>query len=797
MRWRARSPTMRKRRTQPSRHGKLAGKRTSAAMRRSPYPRTRLFGRLKRVGMRPLVWIGAPAGAGKTTLISSYLEARNLVGLWYSLHAADGDPATFYGRLSQIVRTRFPRRRFSLPVPTPEYLPDFFAFTHHYFGLLGDQLAQPVVLVLDDYHELPPDSSMHAILAEGFSCLPRHIRAMIVSRDPPGPAFARLRVNGHMETLEWPDLRFTEKETAGLVRQLTRHSAAAGQVQLLQAQTDGWIAGLIILLAETGRTSDAKCAVATGYREILFDYFAGEIFNRLELGDQTVLLRCAVLEELTASMAVQLARDPGAGRTLDQLYRRHCFIDRSDARDPVYRWHALFREFLLARAAQTSSAEQRLQAHELAAGLLAAAGRNEEALDHYACAQAWPELIRTLLMLAPEWIRGGRHHALVRWIDIVPSALLEQTPWLIYWRATGELPFDLPASRKQHVHAFERFGVLESVQGQLMSWSGVVETFVFQWDDFTGVDPWIDWLEARFGPTSTFPTPDVEARAVLALFSALVFRRPDHPHIRRWFDRLAALTAATGDPRFRMQSLSTSIYYLLWCGRVAEAGILAERIRQSIEIPAGASPLSMHRKVIEALYAWHILDFGTAYQAIDEGLVLAAQTGVHLWKHQLLSQGVYAARSQGNLEKAEGYLEQVSALTCPDRRLDVSHLHYQRAGEAYLRGQFPAALEHVRTAKHLAVQLGTPFPEALCCQGMALVLQATGRYAEAQAENAEACRIGRAMNSDHLEFVSALIEAHGLLLTGTHPGHLHDLLNRALRLGRERGFVNFTFWHPE
>ena len=743
------------------------------------------------------MWIGGPAGAGKTTLISSYLAARNLPALWYPLHASDGDPATFFGRLTQIVRLRFPRRRFSLPLPTPEYLPDLFAFTHHYFQLLGEQLAQPLVLVLDDYHELSSESPMHALLAEGLSTLPRHIRAMVISRNSPAPAFARLQINGSMQALEWPDLRFTDKEIAGLIRHLTRHSAAPGQIRFLQTQTDGWVAGLIVLLADPTSSAEGKRSAATGYQRILFDYFAGEIFNRLESADQTVLLRCAILESLTAPMAVQLSQDAGAGRILDQLYRSHCFIDRSDARVPVYRWHALFREFLLARGTENADAEQRRQAHALAARLLEAAGRSEEAIDHYASAQTWPEFIRMLLALAPDWITGGRHRTLMRSIDIVPSTLLEQTPWLAFWRATAELPFDLPASRKQYIRAFELFSKDQAVPGQLMSWTGVIETFVFQWDDFTGVDPWIEWLEGHFEPTSVFPAPDVEARTVLAMFSVLMFRRPDHPHIKPWFDRLQALTQASNDPRFKMQSLSTSIYYLLWCGQNAEAGILAERIRQSISIPTGASPLAMHRKVVEALYAWHSLDFRSAYQLVDEGLTLAEQTGAQLFVHQLLSQGAYAASSEGNREKAETYLEKISALTRPERRLDVSHLHYLRAGEAYRCGQFPAALEHVRAALHLAVQLGAPFPQALCRQGMAFVLQATGRYDDAQTENAEAYRIGRAMRSDYLEFVSGLIEANGLLLSGAPLGDAQDVLKQALSRGRARDIVNFNFWHPE
>ncbi|MHB8550376.1 MAG: BTAD domain-containing putative transcriptional regulator [Acidiferrobacterales bacterium] len=776
---------------------RVSRKRPPAKARRETYPRTRLFARLEGANPHSLIWIMAPAGAGKTTLISSYFAARGVTGLWYTLHPGEGDPATFFGRLARVVQAQFPRRRFSLPVLTPEYLAGLSAFTHRYFALLCERLHQPVTFAIDDYQELPPESPVHTILAEGFSQLPPGFRAVIISRNPPPPAFARLHVNRCMEILRWPDLRLTEAETLGLIRHLARKSVPAAHARCLHEQTDGWVAGLILLLEDETRDRSTSELFGLHSRDTLFSFFAGEIFNRLDATEQTVLRRCALLEEMTAHMATQLSGEKAAEQILDQLYRRHCFVERREGPEPVYRWHALFRQFLLARDTEVSTSTERLQAHRVAAGLLEAAGQNDAAIDQYWRAQAWPELIRILIAQAPEWIANGRHRVLAQWIDAIPAALFEQTPALSYWHGVCLLPFDPLGSRSRFEHAFAQFAVENSLTGLLLSWSGAVETFLFLWDDFTGLDPWIAWLEARLPQMAAFPSPQVEARVTLAMFTALVFRRPDHPDLPAWLDRILRLSESSTDPQLRVLALFTAAFYLLWVGRLAEVGALVGRLNQSARHSRGAPVVTLHCKVVAATHAWFTAAFDSAFQAVDDGLAMAEETGAHLWDHRLLSQGVYAALSEGDVEKARTYLVRMSALAQPGHRLDQSHDHYQRACEAFLRSDHPAALEQARSAARLAAEMGTPFPEALCRLGLAQVLHAMGKHDDAQADLDQSRRIARAMNSDYLEFMADLIEVYGLLRTATDPVRVDHLLRRALHLGSERGYINFSFWHPE
>ena len=126
--------------------------------------RERLFDRLDQCRERPIVWISAPAGAGKTTLVSSYLDSRKLPCLWYQADEGDQDPAAFFYYLELAAQKATPRKRKSLPVFRPEYLGGLGAFTRKFFESLFDRLGPSFLLVFDNYQEIPADSEFQELM---------------------------------------------------------------------------------------------------------------------------------------------------------------------------------------------------------------------------------------------------------------------------------------------------------------------------------------------------------------------------------------------------------------------------------------------------------------------------------------------------------------------------------------------------------------------------------------------------------------------------------------------------------
>jgi len=397
-------------------------------------PRARLFRRLDAASRRSaLVWVSAPAGSGKTTLAASYLEYRRRACLWYQLDARDADPAAFFYYLREAAAQVGARRRGALPLLTPEYALGLEAYARHFFERLGARLPAAAWLVLDDYQELPETASIHALLPGAIGALPAGLRVLILSRARPPPAFARLLATGAITLVPGGELSLTEAETRALARTRTGKSVAAAASAALRARTGGWVAGTVLLLESTVPSEPAGRGVEILEQQILFDYFATEIFDRAPPAAQRLLLATALLPEVDAAAAEALTGERGAGDILADLLRRNYITLRLTGSVPRYRFHPLFREFLLVRAHQVVAAPQARAMAEQAADLLLAAGRPDEAAAILAREGSLEPLAALVRAHAPTLARQGRLASIEGWLRALPRAMVDADPWLSYW----------------------------------------------------------------------------------------------------------------------------------------------------------------------------------------------------------------------------------------------------------------------------------------------------------------------------------------------------------------------------
>lgn len=158
----------------------MAGKTASIAKITRPVlagssPRNRLFRLVDRARKRQVVWVSGPPGSGKTTLVSSYIAARRLPGLWYRLDEGDADPATFFHYLGLAARRAAPRIRRPFPTLTHDQHPAVSVFAQRYFESLFPRLQSGSVIVFDDYQKVPGDSAFHTMFRDGLSLLPSGI----------------------------------------------------------------------------------------------------------------------------------------------------------------------------------------------------------------------------------------------------------------------------------------------------------------------------------------------------------------------------------------------------------------------------------------------------------------------------------------------------------------------------------------------------------------------------------------------------------------------------------------------
>ncbi len=402
----------------------------------------------------------------------------------------DADIAAFFSYLGLAAKKAAPQKRKPLPLFTPEYLQGLSTFSLRYFENLFSRLKLPSILVLDNYQTVPAESLFHEVINQGISTIPDGIQVIVISRQDPPPALSRLRANGLMKMLGWDDLRLTLEETIGIVPLKAQEIRSKEVIGQLHQAADGWVAGLVLML-ESMKRGVAPHLIGKMAPEEIIDYFGNELFNKTDKATQDFLLQTAFLPKITIKVAEQLSGLSNAGSILLTLSRNNYFTERYYSADPVFQYHPLFREFLTARARETFSQERLSTLIRQTAFLLEEAGRIEAAISLYRGLGDWEALVQLILKEAPSILAQGRYRTLEEWLDSLPRDLVEQDPWLLYWKGTARFPFDPVRAQSYLERAFEQFRGHGDIIGVLLAWSGVVYSIIYRFEDYLPLDRWI------------------------------------------------------------------------------------------------------------------------------------------------------------------------------------------------------------------------------------------------------------------------------------------------------------------
>ncbi|MBP2676414.1 MAG: malT [Deltaproteobacteria bacterium] len=586
---------------------------------RGSLPRERLFRRLDGARDWPVTWVSGPPGSGKTTLVSGYIESRKLPCLWYRIDKGDADPVMFFKHLGVATQAAFPAKRKPLPGPAPSDLSNIGQFAHRFFGELINRLGSRPVLVFDEWENAVPGSPVEAAVRGGIHLFPKGARAIFVSRSEPSPDFIREVDSRRLETIGWEDLRLNPEETAEIAR-IQRRSVSPEMLRYLQDKSGGWAAGVLLLLERAQRDGIEPQHIGRRTPEEVIDYLGGDLFRNLEADTRTFLVRTAFLSRMTARMAETLTGNPKAFRILSYLNRYNLFTEVLPGEEPVYEYHSLFREFLLHRSKSELSLEEACATRHRAATLLEDSGQTADAVDILRRCGDFRGVCRVIQGEAPSPAREDRGQAFGEWLLSLPKDLRAVDPWLLYWTGVCSKTRDPAESRAAFERAHDLFSQAGEETGTFLSWAGIVDTTLFQWDDFRSLDHWIDWLDRRIAGGAAFPSAEIEARVSASMAGALHRRRPQHPDIRAWIDRALSASRAAGDGNLALQSLVLAANHHHWTGDRSAASLALEEIRllsRSPETSAGHAMLGM--SVEASTLLWADADGEGALRIVAEG----------------------------------------------------------------------------------------------------------------------------------------------------------------------------------
>jgi len=198
-------------------------------------------------GRNPAFCIVGPPGAGKTTVVASWLEKRGIPGIWYQVDAGDADLATLFYYLGEASRPFVRKDRPALPLLTPEYQHDVAGFSRRFFRELFGLLPDGAAVVLDNYQEVDTPHVFHTLMADAIAEIPAKRMLLVVSRRDPPDCYARLVANENVDIIGWDDLKLTLDETAAIAK-ARLPAMDLGEVERLYQQSAGWAAGLTLMV---------------------------------------------------------------------------------------------------------------------------------------------------------------------------------------------------------------------------------------------------------------------------------------------------------------------------------------------------------------------------------------------------------------------------------------------------------------------------------------------------------------------------------------------------------------------
>lgn len=756
--------------------------------------RKRLFRVLDQHRHHTVTWISGMAGSGKTTLAASYLDERGLPCIWYQFDERDGDPATFFYYLGTAVKKAVRRKTGDLPLFTSEYYRGASAFSRQYFELLCARLNPPFFLVFDDYHTIPLNTSFHEVFKNGIAEIIPGIHIIVLSRSDPPATFSGMLANNTMRIIGKSDLAMTIGESIKILRSQFRGVISRELADHIHERTRGWAAGINLMAKSMKSDHLSESWIDSSSPEKIFDYFAGELFDKSDAGIKDFFLKTAFLTRMTAPMANAITGRGDSGKMLASLERKHMFIEKFSSPHPIYQYHPLFRDFLLSTASNRLSSEEVDTTRRKAARILTDFDYIEDAVELYIEANDTAGIIHMIEEHGESLIEQGRNMIIEKWFTYIPDEALDTSPWVLYWFALSCRHTSPPLARKALERAFRKFGDQRNMTGTYLSWSGIVESTIYEWNDFKILDPWIEWMEEHLLDNNNYPSPEIEARVALNMMCALMFRKPHSTDMIRWVEHALSVSRTYGGPRLRSEAWDWAITFYCWLGNFARAEILKEENRKIMMEYLKNPAIMLHLKWLDiATGIFYSVPGKSALEEVIEALHTAEETGIHNWDPMFLTEGVYAALMTGNMERAKDFLNTIESSLNPSNYHLYAMYHISYSLYCLLTGDTVRSLEHAKKANDVANETGYIFPMIICRFGLGQILSERGEYSDAWKELDRAHELSISVHSRILEFMCLAAKGRLHLKQGVNDKG-RKLLHEALVLGRENNFQNMIWW---
>jgi len=677
--------------------------------------RPRLIERLNAGLHRNLTLICAPAGFGKTTLLTEWIHSPysllptshsplpTPLFAWLSLDDQDDEPSRFWTYLIAALQTvhadlgQEALRLLQTPRPTPPQAA-LSPLVNQIAALAPTPSTTNVVLVLDDYH-LIAAPQIHEGIAFLLEHQPHNLHLVISTRaDPPLPVF-RLRARGQLTELRADDLRFTPGEAATFLNAVMGLGLAPGDVEALEARTEGWIVGLqLAALSLQGRTDAHQFIAAfSGGHHYVLEYLTEEVVHRQTGPVRRFLILTSILDRLCGPLCDALTGERDGAAVLADLHRRNLFIVPLDDERRWYRYHHLFADLLGNLLRKERPPERIRELHRRASEWHERNGDVDDAIKHALQAGDFERVASLIEQAAQTVIAHGRLTALNRWIDALPEPLLRARPrlrlyqgWALDLSGQTDRAEQILQDTRTTLQTLPRSAESETLRGQL---AALLTGIATQREETATV------IQEAYEALAHLPEEDrvSRARVYMALGTAYAYEDDAEQAARTW-RQARDLALQAGNPFLATAAIEmlagTQIYHQ---GRL-RAG--AQTLQQVLDLgtkPDGTRlPFSgtAHALLAEVHLEWDDLEAAAGY----------LETGIDLLRQGGISYGlIHTFCAKARLERARGDAEgAVQALQTAEQALETHPLWHMILHLAAYQVRLRLWLDDLETAARWA-----------------------------------------------------------------------------------------------
>lgn len=754
--------------------------------------RDRLLNYLNSV-VNPLIWVSAPGGAGKTTLVADWIEAQQLTCIWLRLDESDASISTFFQHLLLAVQHALPHTALNLESFTPAYAFDPLNYILRQLSIIAaENPDKNITLVLDDYHNLKQDAAIHGILSQVIELTISHLNFLIISRESPTPEYTNIKSLNNLSIIHWDDIKFSIDDTRQLFNSEKSYSLTQEEVAAIHEKSNGWAAGIRLIASNLAGHGVENNSITTTFKKSanalqkdFFYFFANDIMKKLDKEVVDFLSHTAFLPFFTVEMANEISKTTNSDIIINGLVSSNLFIEVHASAINIFSYHPIFRNYLKNHFIEAFGENTAKKIELSAASILLDQGAYEESIEIYLDIKEFGAAKSIITHHADQLISQGRVEQLSTWFDLIPEEILRQDPELLLVYGKSLLISSTEKSCTVLLKSIDSFIQQKKHSMALNAFGYYLEALAISGKDY-------DLLEGclyKMDHLLKEPDPDIENAAeniACTVLFATSFQTLNHPLQERWKAYAEKAVEHCSDPFTLLKRCNNMMIYYRFAGEDRKTYHLMDildPVRQTISsIPV----LKLQTQLIYAFHYGYVSGEGDKAEeickdSIQEGIKLGIRLYEFWFRYILVLTLLRDKKFTEADEQIKVLLSQYTLLP-PVRRADILTLSGLYALYA---SDFHQAIHDLKKASTMYHDAGATYPTHWSSIILMLAYIENGdiqSYQRVLHENCTADWLGSA----YLAYQALSVEAW---LESKNETAYPYKLEQALRLAHQKDFI--------